>query len=125
MKTMKSIWAVAAGCCLLAFVVAAASCSRSAVAVTDRKQPGVPVLSKADAAQLAARLANDECERRFKRRPFAATQHSPVLKNGEYRWGGLDEGAPGGYSALVTFGRNGSHPKVEAYYSTDQLSPMR
>jgi len=34
-------------------------------------------------------------------------------------WGGLDVGAKDGYSALVTFGQDGSHPKVEVYFSTD------
>jgi hypothetical protein len=34
----------------------------------------------------------------------------------------LDIGAPAGLSALVTFAVDGSNPKVEVYYSSDQLS---
>ena len=77
------------------------------------------MLSPTDAAQLAAKLANDECERLYKRRPFAAGQHPAVQGEGKYHWGGLDVGAPGGYSAHVTFGQDGSKPKVEVYFSTD------
>ena len=123
MKTTGRLWAVATSCCLLAVVVFDTSCSRSSV--SSRTHAVVPVLSPTDAAELAAKLANDECERLYKRRPFAGSQHPAVLSGGEYHWGGLDQGAPGGYSALVTFGQDGSHPKVEVYFSSDQLSPMR
>lgn len=77
------------------------------------------VLSAAEASQLAARLANDQCERQYRKRPFTAEQHSALLEDGIYRWGGLDVGGPGGLSALVTFRRDGSQPHVEVYFSTD------
>lgn len=82
-------------------------------------------LSAAEAAELAARLANDRCEKQYRKRPFRAEQHPAVLKNGTYHWGGLDVGGPGGYSALVTFSQDGSQAHVEVYFSTDVLSPMR
>jgi hypothetical protein len=91
---------------------------QSLLAKLGRTQSGT--LSPTDAAQLAAKLANDECERLYKRRPFAAGQHPAVQGEGEYHWGGLDVGAPGGYSAQVTFGQDGSRPKVEVYFSTDR-----
>jgi hypothetical protein len=116
---------VLAGCCLLALVVFGASCSRPRVAGADRTQSATRALSPADAAQLAARLANQESQRLYKRQPFAASQHAAVLQDGEYQWGGLDPGAPGGFSALVTFAQDGTHPKVEVYFSTDMLSPFR
>jgi hypothetical protein len=78
-------------------------------------------LSESDAAQLAAKLANEECEHRFKRRPFRADQYVAVLKDGEYRWGRLDVGAPAGYSAVVTFKADGSKPSVEVYLSAGFL----
>lgn len=112
---------VAAACCLLFLPVFFTSCSRSPLA--GRKQPAARVLSPTEAAQLAAKLANEECERLYKRRPFAASQHGATLQDGKYHWGGLDVGAPGGYSADVTFGQDGSGPKVEVYFSSDQLRP--
>jgi len=80
------------------------------------------VLSANEAAQLAAKLANDQCERQYRKRPFTAGQHSALLEDGIYRWGGLDVGGPGGLSALVTFRQDGSEPHVEVYFSTDALS---
>lgn len=80
------------------------------------------VLSVAEAAQLAARLANDECERFYRKRQLAAEQHSALLEDGVYRWGGLHVGGPGGFSALVAFWRDGSEPHVEVYFSTDVRS---
>jgi hypothetical protein len=77
-------------------------------------------LSPNEAAQLAARLANEECERRFHRRPFVAGQYPAVLRDGAYRWGGLDVAGPGGFSASVTFQRDGGKPRVEIYYSSDE-----
>lgn len=82
-----------------------------------------PVLSVGEAAELAARLANERCERQYRRRPFRAEQHAIVLRAGLYRWGGLDVGAPGGLSAFVTFRQDGSEPRVEVYYSADAVRP--
>ena len=76
-------------------------------------------LTPTQAAILAARLANDECERRHKKRPFTPEQYAAVLEGDVYRWGRLDEGGRDGLSALVTFARDGSNPKVEVYFSTD------
>jgi hypothetical protein len=81
------------------------------------------VLSADEAAKLAAKLANDQCERQYRKRPFTAEQHSVLLEDGIYRWGGLDVGAPSGLSALVTFRQDGSEPRVEVYFSTDVQSP--
>jgi len=86
-----------------------------------RVQANPRVLSVDQAAQLAAKLANDECERRFHSRPFRADQHIPIVQEGKYCWGGLDVGASKGLSASVTFGFDGSHPSVEVYFSTDTL----
>ncbi|MGO8700408.1 MAG: hypothetical protein ACLQVY_22185 [Limisphaerales bacterium] len=116
-KTVSKVWSVAAGGCLLALVFSETSCSSSTA--VGHPQSSVKMISPTEAASLAAKLANDECERLYKRRPFGAHQHRAVLQNGEYYWGGLNEGAPGGYSALVAFARDGSHPKVEVYFSTD------
>ena len=123
MKTARILRALAVSCCLLALVVCDTSCSRSVGG--GRTQTSVRVLSSNEAAQLAAKLANDECERLYKRRPFAASQCPATLRDGEYHWGGLDQGGPGGYSAHVTFAQDGSKPKVEVYFSTDRLDPLR
>jgi len=68
---------------------------------------------------LAAQLANEQCERQYHRRPFRADQYSAVMQDDFYRWGGLDVGGVGGFSALVTFRRDGSESHVEVYFSSD------
>jgi ketosteroid isomerase-like protein len=78
-------------------------------------------LSNHEAALLAARLANDQCDRQYHRRPFTADQHPAVLAQGIYRWGSLDVGGVGGFSALVTFRPDSSDPHVEVYFSSDAL----
>lgn len=111
---------VGAGACILSLLLLGPGCSRPTVA--DRTQPVHRVLGPAEAAELAARLANDECARLYqKRRPFSSSQHKVILRDSRYEWGGLDPGAPGGYSALVTFNPDGTNPKVEVYFSTDIL----
>lgn len=72
---------------------------------------------------LAAKLANDECERLYQKRPFKAEQHAPILEGNLYRWGRLDPGAPSGLSAAVTFRTDGSQPDVQVYFSTDKRDP--
>jgi len=78
-------------------------------------------LSADDAASLAARLANDQCERQYRRRPFKAEQYPAVMADGAYHWGKLDVGGKGGFSALVIFRPDGSEPHVEVYFSSDAL----
>lgn len=107
-------------CCLLSVAIVDTSCSRPSVAGVS-PPPVVRFLSPNDAAQVAAKLANDQCERLYKRRPFSARQYPALFQNGQYYWGHLDEGAVGGFSACVTIGRDGNNPKVQVYFSTDQL----
>lgn len=100
-------------------VVSEAGCSRPPARSIEQAPPPAARhnLSANEAAQLAAKLANDECERQYRKHPFTAEQHSVALADGIYRWGGLDVGAPHGLSALVTFRRDGSEPHVEVYFS--------
>jgi hypothetical protein len=120
--TSKVLAALIAG-----LVIADVGCSRSPThgagqspAATARR-----VLSANEAAQLAAKLANDQCDRQYRKRPFSAAQHSAALQNGMYQWGGLDVAGPEGFSALVTFRPDGSEPHVEVYFSTDVLRPQK
>ncbi len=123
MKTARIFCALTAACCL-GLAAGASSCSGP---TGDQHAPRAGrTLSPGGAAELAAKLANDECARLYKRRPFAADQHPAVLlEDGRYHWGGLDQAGTAGYSADVTFAPDGSHPKVEVYFSTDRLDPLR
>ena len=109
--------------CLIALVICAAGCSRSSTS-----QPGISLtkpdtgaLSSSAAAALAARLANDECDRLHNKRPFKAEQHAAVLEGEMYRWGRLDPAGRSGLSAVVAFRADGSQPDVRVYFSTDKV----
>lgn len=111
---------------LSAALLALAGCSHSPQPAP--ASPPIPIpsggLSAAEAAELAAGLANKECDRLYHREPFTPDRYPATLTEDGYRWGGLDVGAPGGLSALVIFAPDGSNPKVEVYYSTDVLTPQ-
>jgi hypothetical protein len=82
-------------------------------------------LSAEEASVLAARLANDQCESRYQRRPFKPEQYPAVLREGVYHWGKLDVGGHEGFSASVTFYPDGSEPHVEVYFSSDTVLGMK
>jgi hypothetical protein len=73
-------------------------------------------ISTGEAAQRAAQLANDACERQYQERPFLPEQHPVVVEHGRYRWGGDDTTALSGLFALVTLELDGSYPEVTIYY---------
>ena len=113
---MKVVWP-----CIIIIAICQGGCSRrSTKQVNSSEMRQVArVLSPSAAAELAAKLANDDCERRYRKRPFTAEQHAAVLDGDLYRWGRLDPGGPDGLSAVVTFQADGSQPHVQVYFSTD------
>ena len=113
--------------CLAVLVVSQVGCSASSTTRSGATHsPEVNrVLTPMEAAELAARLANDECARLYHKRPFTPDQHEAVLQDGNYQWWHLDVGGRGGFSAKVTFDRDGSHPLAEVYFSTDVRWPVR
>src|SRR5690349_21099262 len=55
----------------------------------------------------AAELANDRCEKEFGVRPFEADTFKLLLADDRYEWGRLDPIGVRGYSARVSFNREG------------------
>lgn len=76
-------------------------------------------LTNRQAAELAADLANEECERLYGSRPFAHDDHVAAIKDGRWHWGRLDPAGHAGLSAEVTFNVDGSHPEATVYFSLD------
>jgi hypothetical protein len=114
-------------CCFLVVLLFQAefSCSLAAEVPAPQARQRSGTLTPVEAAEVAARLANDECERLYKKRPFTAKSYRAVRKGDRYRWGRLDVTGRGGFSALVTLATNGTDPKVEVYFSTDILTPSK
>src|SRR6185436_10872799 len=127
MKNTTILAALAGSFCLIVLLACiVAGCSRStAPGSPTAKRDTAGALTPSAAAVLAAKLANDECERLHKKRPFQAEQYTAVLDGDMYRWGQLDPGAPSGLSAVVSFRADGTQPHVQLYFSTDKRDPRR
>lgn len=82
-------------------------------------------LDAREAAELAADLANRECDKLYGRRPFKSDGHVPKVVNGRWHWGGLDLAGLGGLSAKVVFDADGSDPEVTVYFSSDGIQYSR
>jgi hypothetical protein len=121
MKRHSNITKIVWSCCVITVAICQAGCSRPSTkqASSSATHQAARVLSPSAAADLAAKLANDECELGYRKRPFTAEQHAAVLEGDRYRWGRLDPGGLAGLSAVVTFRADGSQPNVQVYFSTD------
>ena len=72
------------------------------------REPLTPV----SAGTLAARLANERCEKNFGKRPFAPDDFEALLDQGRWHWGTADGGKVDGYEVEVTFDQAGGKRKV-------------
>ena len=78
-------------------------------------------LDRTAASRLAASLANEECRRLYHRAPFSSDDYDAQVIRGRWSWGRLDPAGKEGFSAEVSFKRNGSDTRVVVYYSSDIL----
>ncbi len=102
----------------LAVVLLLASCSST-------RKNGAQPLDQSDALALAVKVANDECMRRFGESPFVGSEYAIRFHEDRWTWGRLDIAGPAGFSALVSFDARGNNRTVEAFFSTDKVSPLR
>jgi hypothetical protein len=79
-----------------------------------------PLFSEA----IAARLANDECERKFQKRPFVVSNFQPDLSDGAIHWGNLNRQVRGGFSAEVSIGLVRPPFQVRVRYHRDELNEL-
>ena len=87
---------------------------------TAQEQASEP-LDRSAALELAVKLANDECMRRFLQAPFHGPEYPIRLEDNRWTWGTLDVAAPGGLSAIVSFTLVGDDRTVEVFLSTDKV----
>lgn len=104
---------------LAAAVVCLAGCRAQTAPNTSQKTQKPAPIDKEQAAQLAASLANDECEVKFGDRPFKAEHFEAVYRDGRWHWGEFDPAGVHGYSAEVSFDRYGELWMMEVFYSVD------
>ncbi|MDZ4858463.1 MAG: hypothetical protein SGI88_05730 [Candidatus Hydrogenedentes bacterium] len=90
------------------------------VEVTPQNESADLALDDQQAAELAAKLANDECERLYGERPFLPDTYPMRFTKDRYEWGRLDPRGINGMSAEVNFTDHGKEPRVRVYFSSDQ-----
>ena len=85
------------------------------------KLNGKKNLTRAQAAQLGAKLANIECEKLYKKQPFNPDSFPIKYENGRWHWGRWDPAGTGGFSAEVSFSATGDGQQAKVYLSTDAI----
>jgi hypothetical protein len=94
----------------------------SAVCFANNKGPGrSKPLTRSEAIQLSAKLANSKCQERFGKAPFDTSSFAIEIKDGRWHWGRMDVYGVNGYSAEVSFDVNGKNDTVQVYLSNDGL----
>lgn len=64
------------------------------------------------AGELAARLANEQCQARYGARPFAGEDFEAELTGGRWVWSSGEGSAVDGFSVTVSFDEDGGRKKV-------------
>jgi hypothetical protein len=73
----------------------------------------------AKAAEYAAWHANEKCRKAWGRTPFSADLYPASERDGRWHWGEYDPAGPDGFSAEVSFSRDGTAVIVQINFSVD------
>jgi hypothetical protein len=79
-------------------------------------------LTQEQAAELAARLANEKFQKDYRRSPFTPESYPAVLIDTRWHWGKIDPIGINGCSAAVEFNEEGSDEKVKVALHVDTLN---
>jgi hypothetical protein len=69
-------------------------------------------LTPVSAGMLAAKLANERCQKTYGQRPFHSEDFEASLDQGRWHWGTDDGGKVDGFEVEVSFDRTGSERQV-------------
>jgi hypothetical protein len=78
------------------------------------------IITQEQAAELAAKLANEKFQKDFHQSPFNPESYKAELIDSRWHWGKMDLGGINGCSAVVEFNNDGSDPKVKVALYTDK-----
>lgn len=78
------------------------------------------IITQEQAAELAAKLANEKFQKDFHRSPFKPESYKAELVDSRWHWGKMDLGGINGCSAKVEFNKDGSDAKVKVALYTDK-----
>ncbi len=77
------------------------------------------------AAEFAAKRANEKCQTSFGEAPFIPDSYSAELIGSKWQWGKIEPPGIHGYSVEVEFNADGSEQKVRTILHTDGLRIKR
>ncbi|MDD2889802.1 MAG: ABC transporter substrate-binding protein [bacterium] len=80
------------------------------------------ILNENIICKLAADLANQECEKIYGTHPFLPEHYKAEFSGERWEWGHIDAAGIKGYSAEVSFKKDGTDKKVQVFFSTDRLN---
>jgi iron complex transport system substrate-binding protein len=80
------------------------------------------MLNEKTVCKLASDLANQECERIYGSCPFLPEHYKAEFSGERWQWGHMDPAGIKGYSAEVSFKKDGTDKKVQVFFSTDRFN---
>jgi hypothetical protein len=78
-------------------------------------------LTQEQAAELAAKLANEKFQKAYRRSPFTPESYTAELTGSRWHWGKIDPVGINGCSAVVEFNEDGTDEKVKVALHMDTL----
>lgn len=103
------------------FAVGISVSSISSVAFPqDNSENNKQITTQEQAAEFAAKLANEKFQKDFGRSPFKPESYKAELIDSRWHWGKIDPVGINGCSAKVEFNEDGSDAKVKVALFTDK-----
>jgi len=78
------------------------------------------IITQEQAAEFAAKLANEKFQKDFHQSPFKPESYKAELVDSRWHWGKMDPVGINGCSAKVEFNKDGSDAKVKVALYTDK-----
>lgn len=79
------------------------------------------IITQEQAAEHAAELANEQCQKEFGLSPFKPETYKAQLVDTKWHWGNFKPVGVFGYSAKVEFCKDGSDEDVRVVFHTDAI----
>ena len=113
---------------IMIFIVAisiSGLCNTAALQANDSENKK-QIITQEQAAEHAAKLANEKCQIEFGKSPFTSESYKAELVDSRWHWGKIEPKGINGYSAKVEFNKDASNEDVKVALSSDtNLNQMR
>ena len=113
---------------IMIFIVAisiSGLCNTAALQANDSENKK-QIITQEQAAEHAAKLANEKCQKEFGKSPFTPESYEAEFVDSRWHWGKIEPKGINGYSAKVEFNKDASNEDVKVALSSDtNLNQMR